>query len=63
MSKVKEGDIVGRKSYGKDVLFYVKKIISGKDNSKIAILKGITIRIEADAYIEDLELIEQDNID
>lgn len=63
MSKVKEGDIVGRKSYGKDLLFYVKKIISGKDNSKIAILKGITIRIEADAYIEDLELIEQDNID
>lgn len=63
MSKIKEGDIVGRKSYGKDVLFYVKRLIKLKDGSIIAILKGITLRIEADAYIDDLELIEQHNID
>lgn len=63
MSKIKEGDIVGRKSYGKDILFYVKRLINLKDNSTIAILKGLTIRIEADSYIEDLELIERENID
>ena len=63
MSKIKEGDIVGRKSYGKDVFFYVERIIKLKEGYNIAILKGITIRIEADSYLEDLELIEKDNVE
>ncbi len=58
MNKIKKGDIVGRKSYGKDIIFVVKNIIESK-TGKIAILKGLTQRIEADSNIEDLELIEK----
>lgn len=58
MNKIKKGDIVGRKSYGKDILFTVEKVI--KSNQKyFAILKGISIRIEADSPLEDLEIIEK----
>lgn len=53
MKKIKEGDIVGRISYKKDVLFNVVRII----NDKTIILKGITTRVEADAEIDDLEII------
>lgn len=59
--KIKKGDIVGRKSYGKDILFTVDRIIKTRRN-EFAILKGITIRIEADAPIEDLEIIDKDTI-
>lgn len=57
MRKIRQGDIVGRKSYGKDIFFVVDKIFNG-----YAILKGVTIRIEADAPIEDLELIEKEQV-
>lgn len=57
MRKIKKGDIVGRKSYGKDVIFVVKNIIETRKD-KIAILRGLVDRIEADSYIEDLEVIE-----
>lgn len=56
--KVKKGDIVGRISYGNDILFIVDNIIEEK-NRKIAILKGMTIRIEATAPLEDLEIIDK----
>ena len=58
MEKIKKGDIVGRKSYGKDILFSVKNIIDSP-RGKIAILRGIIDRIEADSYIEDLEKIDK----
>ena len=58
MEKIKKGDIVGRKSYGKDILFSVKNIID-TPQGKIAILRGILERIEADSYIEDLEKIDK----
>ena len=58
---IKKGDIVGRISYGKDILFYVDRIIKIKDNEKAyAILKGVKYRIEADAPIDDLEKIEKE---
>lgn len=47
---MKIGDFVVRKSYGKDIVFYICEI-----NNDIAILKGITIRIIADSPLEDLE--------
>ena len=40
MSRIKKGDIVARKSYGKDIIFTVKNIIKTKKEN-IAILKGI----------------------
>lgn len=62
MYKIKKGDIVGRISYGKDILFTVKNIVKRKDGKKVAILKGLILRIEADADIEDLELIEKKQV-
>ena len=55
---LKKGDIVGRISYNKDVIFEITKIIK-TSNSVICILKGITERIEADSPIEDLEIIDK----
>ncbi len=62
MYKIKKGDIVGRISYGKDILFTVKNIVKHRDGKKVAILKGLILRIEADADIEDLELIEKKQV-
>lgn len=59
--EIRKGDIVGRKSYGKDILFVVDKIIKSC-NYKWCILKGLTVRIEVDSPIEDLELIEKNNV-
>lgn len=57
MKKVKKGDIVGRISYGKDIYFIIDRIIELNNNTQIAILKGLTIRIKADSLVEDLEII------
>ena len=61
MYKIKKGDIVGRKSYGKDIIFTVSKIIY-VNNKKIAILNGLIERIKADSEISDLELIEKEKV-
>ena len=63
MEKLKKGDVVGRISYGKDIIFKIKRIINLKNEKKIAILKGITERIEADSDIEDLYLISKDKVE
>ncbi len=63
MRKFKKGDIVGRISYNKDVIFEIKNIIKLSDNREIAILKGITDRIEADSYLDDLELMDKRAVD
>lgn len=60
---IKKGDIVGRISYGKDILFMVKKVIKLDSGKSFAILKGLTVRIEADSPIDDLELINKKEID
>lgn len=57
MQKIKRGDCVTRKSYGNDVIFSIKRIIKLSNKKEIAILKGIYIRIEADAPIEDLQIV------
>ena len=59
MNKIKKNDIVVRNSYGKDVIFKVTNIIE-KKNETIAILKGITERIQADSPIQDLEIVDKD---
>ena len=59
MEKIKKGDIVARKSYNKDILFNVKRIYK-VNNEKMAILTGITKRVEADSKIEDLEIVEKE---
>lgn len=57
--KIKEGDYVARKSYAKDINFRIDRIIQLKNGKKYAILKGINVRIEADAPLEDLEEIDK----
>ncbi len=57
MKKFKKGDIVARKSYEKDIIFYIKKIIKNS-NSEVAILCGLFERIEADSSVDDLELLD-----
>lgn len=59
---IKKGDIVGRISYNKDILFSVEKIIKTNNEAPIVILKGITHRIVADAPLTDLEIIHQSRI-
>lgn len=61
MSYIKKGDIVGRKSYGKDIIFVVTNIID-KQKEKIAILSGIIERIEADSEVSDLEPIAKQEV-
>ena len=55
--QIKKGDIVGRYSYNSDILFFVDEIIEKENKNFIAILKGLNIRIEADAPINDLRVI------
>lgn len=59
MSKFRKGDIVGRISYNKDVIFEITKIIKTSSNNEICILKGITERIVADSPPEDLEIMDK----
>ena len=61
MNYIKKGDIVGRKSYNKDIIFTVKNIIRTKRND-VAILKGVTKRIEVDSNLDDLEIIKKKDI-
>ena len=56
MEMFKIGDIVARKSYGKDIAFFISDIYIDK-NVAMAMLKGITIRIVADSPISDLEVL------
>ena len=63
MEKIKKGDIVARKSHCCDILFSVEKIMKSTKGMQIAILKGITVRIVADAYLEDLVLLDNKKLD
>ena len=60
MEEIKKGDIVARKSHSSDTLFSVENIIRDLNGNKIAILKGITIRILADAYLDDLVVLDNE---
>ena len=59
MNTIKKGDIVARKSHKKDVIFVVNLVI----NNKIAILSGITTRLKADSYLDDLEIVDKREIE
>lgn len=63
MEKIKKGDIVARHSHGCDILFSVENIIRSTNGINIAILKGVTIRIVADAYLDDLVILDSKKID
>lgn len=63
MEKIRKGDIVARKSHNIDILFLVERIIRSSKGIEIAILKGITSRIVADSYLEDLVILDKKILD
>lgn len=63
MEKIKKGDIVARKSHNCDILFSVENIVKSSNRIQIAILKGITIRIVADAFLSDLVILDSKKVD
>ena len=60
MEEIKKGDAVTRNSYGNDIIFLVKRIIKLANKKQIAIFKGIDVRVEADAPIEDLKIVSKE---
>lgn len=60
MREIKKGDAVTRNSYGNDIIFSVKRIIKLANQNQVAILKGIDVRIEADAPVEDLRIVSKE---
>lgn len=52
---IKLGDVVVRKSYGGDIIFRVKAIVKNEAGKMTAVLKGLDLRLEADAPLDDLE--------
>jgi len=57
MQQIEIGSLVYRKSYERDILFRVSDIIFDK-GKKIIILKGVNVRLEANAEEDDLDILE-----
>lgn len=57
---MKIGDIVVRKSYKKDIAFKIIELKEDKDGNTLYILKGMNLRIIADAPENDLEIVRDD---
>lgn len=55
---LKKGMAVTRKSYGNDIVFKIDSI-----NGEMAELRGLTVRITADAHIMDLEIVPKTKVD
>lgn len=53
--QIKTGDYVVRKSYHRDIIFKVKRMFTDEKGGTSVLLKGVAIRLLADAPIEDLE--------
>lgn len=62
MGEVKIGEVVGRKSYNKDIFFRVTDLCKDDNGKKYCRLKGIHFRLYADAPLEDLIRIESSEL-
>lgn len=51
---LQSGDIVARKSYNQDVFFRLTSFRKGSAGERLALLKGVNLRLLADAPLEDL---------
>lgn len=58
MGEIKIGDVVGRKSYNKDIFFKVMDLCKDNNEKKYCLLKGIHYRLYANAPLEDLVKID-----
>jgi spore coat assembly protein len=59
---IKKGDIVARKSYKLDLYFKVCDLYEQDDEGQCAMLKGLDVRLLADAPVSDLEKIGADKV-
>jgi spore coat assembly protein len=57
MQEIEIGSLVYRKSYERDVLFRVSDI-KNSNGKKIIILKGVDVRLIADAEEDDLDIFD-----
>jgi len=62
MGEIKIGDVVGRKSYNKDIFFKVIDLCKDNGGKKYCLLKGIHYRLYANAPLEDLIKIESNEL-
>lgn len=62
MEDCKAGDIVVRKKYGGDVMFRIVDILHKEDGTELAMLKGLFLRLIADAPLGDLCLVSQHDL-
>lgn len=61
MHKISVGDLVTRKSHGRDIVFKVTDIISANEGNQLQ-LKGLHLRLMADAPLEDLEKVDNEHL-
>jgi len=57
LERIKAGDVVARNSYGCDIYFKVTGIYTGPDGKDYARLKGLDLRLEATAPLDDLVVV------
>ncbi|MDA8096437.1 MAG: sporulation peptidase YabG [Desulforudis sp.] len=62
MALIEAGDIVGRKSYNRDLYFKVCELYNDPDGRPMAKLYGLDVRLCADAPVEDLEKISSEKV-
>lgn len=62
MSTIAVGDLVVRKSHSGDILFKVAEITSDDNGRKHCILKGLHMRLLADAPMDDLERVDAEKL-
>ena len=60
--KFNKGDLVSRKSYNNDVIFKVCNIKENGDGERVAYLKGINVRLQADSPESDLAPVTNDEM-
>ena len=63
MEKIKRGDIVAKKSSNSNILYSVEKITKDLNGRKVAILKGIIVRIVEATYLDNLIKIDNEKLD
>ncbi len=56
------GDLVVRKSHGKDIVFKVTNIVKDPAGKDVCVIKGLHLRLIADAPMEDLERISSEDL-
>ncbi len=57
MPNIEIGDLVIRKSHSGDIVFKVTDIVTHDDGELFCMLKGMYLRLIADAPMADLELV------